>query len=58
MLLILHSLDRALTLVLLCLFPPLQSSLPHSENFVCSNDLGLQDTAADFEGNPSGRNRT
>lgn len=57
MLLILHSLDSALFLVLFCPFPLPQSSLPHRETIVCSNDLGLQDMAVDFERNPSGRNR-
>lgn len=57
MLLILHSLDCALFLVLFCLFPSLQSSLPHRETIVCSNDLGLQDMAVGFEGNLSDRNR-
>lgn len=43
--------------MLFCLFHHYRQSLPHRENIVCSNDLGLQDVIIDFEGNLFGRNR-
>lgn len=43
--------------MLFCLFHHYRQSLPHRENIVCSNDLGLQDVIIDFERNLFGRNR-
>lgn len=57
MLLILYSSKYTVSGVILSL-SSLQTSLPHRENSVCSNDLGLQDMIIDFERNLFGRNRT